>query len=247
MKNINRMNSISRITLLLKQDAYLHWGEIIWHILLLYVVGILFSLIMGGIYTPEANADIKVQQLIVGLVDVASLFGFYYLSAMASVLSTKKKRIVYGLFPATIFEKFMSRWLYVIIKYLVIIFGVFVLFGFTVFLFDFYVGIEFDYNIDMKQILGICIGDWLGGMRLWFGYSLFIMGGCLWSKNAFIKMMGLFLLICFCLTIIVGKSYNGEINTFGGLPDVVAGIIWGLCAFLLNVIAYFAFKRSLTL
>lgn len=200
--------SLSRLWLVAKRDIMENWKKNIYNCLTLYAifaVTLVFMMLrLHGLYGKIPNGF----WVCVGLVVV---FGWaVVLSNVMEPMRSKAKRIAFLMLPATNFEKYLWRLVYVTAGFAVSLLIALAATDLTYLLITSVTGFE-EYRSILATVSGYLFGsdagivvvenkknmlieDWLAQAWFWmfilWGYSLFVLGGTVWSKHAFAKTVG---------------------------------------------------------
>lgn len=182
-------------------------------------------------------------------------------SYMSSGLNKKQHREAFLMVPATQLEKYMLRWLYVVILIPVGIFLSFCLADVLRMLIMFAIGphefVSVLSGFSKSYVINIENGQWLWGLAflfasaLLFTQSFYILGGVLFRRHQFIltSVAGIFLsaVIIYCISYFVNndfnliRSVNGEVVVH---PVTYFVIVVNIVLALLNYgLSYYIFKR----
>lgn len=180
-------------------------------------------------------------------------------------MKTKTSRTAMLLLPATMFEKFLLRWLFCVIGFLVVYFVAFQLADWTRVLIYMIKYPEMDFIAPvslMEQMVGPA-DHWvvfynssfflLAVSFYFFVQSCFVLGSSIWPKNAFLKtfVSGAIVVVCYLLLgALMTKLFFFGRNTMGNAfwPEetmfTLGTTLFFLGAIYNSVIAYFRFKES---
>lgn len=147
---------------------------------------------------------------------VTSFFFMFYASRIMICMNSKEKRISYLLLPATMFEKFLSRFVIVTVFFLIQVFVALLAVELSRYLLQplFRLPAEFSQsmlaemaemmtfagrasvNIDNECIYyNAALMQFLGFIFLLWNHSLFILGGSRWYKHPFLKTLGVIIAV----------------------------------------------------
>ena len=198
--------SLTRLGLLLKREYSVNWKQHVYRLLAIYVtflVTLFMTMLTNDPYTPSAQT-IHSFSSIVGF--VCGVVSMVYLAQMMKPMETKTSRINYLMLPATNAEKFVSRLLMATVGFWItaIVALAFATASRYIFMPFMYVNPDlyhpifgnvmaelFDFSCQIHDIKGIIMSDFEVGMFvvmlvIW-GYTIYMLGGNIWYKNAFIK------------------------------------------------------------
>lgn len=189
-----------------KRDIMENWKKNLYNCLTLYAIlasALVFTMLrLHGIQEKIPNGFWVCVALVA--------FGGWtvVLSNIMEPMSTKAKRIAFLMVPATNFEKYLWRLIYVTIGFVVSFIVALIATDVTYLLLNSIFGWE-EYRSLTAMALGTSLitfenqagtfdGSWL--LTLWsfvssaWGYSFFVLGGTVWRKRAFVKTVGCILL-----------------------------------------------------
>ena len=212
--NTNRYFSFSRLGLVMKRDLMENWKTNLYRLLGPYAG---FLLVMWFSSMNMTNFS-EFSDIVSGAFFSVLFFGgSFTASYVLETMNTQQKRTSYLMLPATSFEKFLARFLYVTIGFVVLSTVALLLAEVTRFLllplFDLPETFKqstlprvwqtimnvrtFDFNGSgvMESVVG-----WL--FLIWI-HSFFLLGGCRWYKIAFWKTLGLIILVNFFLIFVM--------------------------------------------
>ena len=197
--------SLTRLGLLLKREYSVNWKQHVYRLLAIYgtfLVVLFFQLLISE---PNEAVSQTIHRFssIVGF--VCGVVSMVYLSQMMEPMETKTSRINYLMLPATNAEKFVSRLLMATVGFWItaIVALAFATASRYIFMPFMYVNPDlyhpifgnvmaefFDFSgpITFNEII---MNDFEAGMFvvmlvIW-GYTIYMLGGNIWYKNAFIK------------------------------------------------------------
>ena len=206
--NTNRYFSFSRLGLVMKRDFMENWKTNLYRFLGPYTI---FLLVMW--FSSMNMTNFNEFSNIVSATFFSVLFfgGSFTASYALETMNTQQKRISFLMLPATSFEKFFARFLYVTVGFVVLSTIALLLAEVTRFLllpmFDLPDTFKQStlpnvwqtimnvrtFNFNGSGIMESVVG-WL--FLIWI-HSFFLLGGCRWYKNAFWKTLGLIILVNF--------------------------------------------------
>ena len=206
--NTNRYFSFSRLGLVMKRDFMENWKTNLYRFLGPYTI---FLLVMW--FSSMNMTNFNEFSNIVSATFFSVLFfgGSFTASYVLETMNTQQKRTSFLMLPATTFEKFFARFLYVTLGFVVLSTIALLLAEVTRFLllplFDLPDTFKQStlpgvwqtimnvrtFNFNGSGIMESVIG-WL--FLIWI-HSFFLLGGCRWCKNAFWKTLGLIILVNF--------------------------------------------------
>ena len=205
--NANRYFSFSRLGLVMKRDFMENWKTNLYRFLGPYTI---FLLVMWFSSMNMTNFNEFSDIVSATFFSVLFFGGSFTASYVLETMNTQQKRTSFLMLPATTFEKFFARFLYVTLGFVVLSTIALLLAEVTRFLllplFDLpdtfkqstlpsvwqtIMNVRFNFNGSgiMESVVG-----WL--FLIWI-HSFFILGGCRWYKNAFWKTLGLIILVNF--------------------------------------------------
>lgn len=198
--------SLTRLGLLLKREYSVNWKQHAYRLLAIYgtfLVVLFFQLLISE---PNEAVSQTIHRFssIVGF--VCGVVSMVYLAQMMKPMETKTSRINYLMLPATNAEKFVSRLLMATVGFWItaIVALAFATASRYIFMPFMYVNPDlyhpifgnvmaelFDFSCQALDIKGFIISDFEAGMFvvmlvIW-GYTIYMLGGNIWYKNAFIK------------------------------------------------------------
>ena len=206
MNATNNTFSLTRLGLLLKREYSVNWKQHAYRLLAIYgtfLVVLFFQLLISE-PNEAVSQTIHHFSSIVGF--VCGVVSMVYLAQMMKPMETKTSRINYLMLPATNAEKFVSRLLMAIVGFWITAIVALALATASRYLFmpfmyvnpDLYHPIFgnvmaelFDFSCQIHDIKGIIMSNFEVGMFvvmlvIW-GYTIYMLGGNIWYKNAFIK------------------------------------------------------------
>ena len=205
--NANRYFSFSRLGLVMKRDFMENWKTNLYRFLGPYTI---FLLVMWFSSMNMTNFNEFSDIVSATFFSVLFFGGSFTASYVLETMNTQQKRTSFLMLPATTFEKFFARFLYVTLGFVVLSTIALLLAEVTRFLllplFDLpdtfkqstlpsvwqtIMNVRFNFNGSgiMESVVG-----WL--FLIWI-HSFFLLGGCRWYKNAFWKTLGLIILVNF--------------------------------------------------
>ena len=206
--NTNRYFSISRLGLVMKRDFMENWKTNLYRFLGPYTI---FLLVMWFSSMNMTNFNEFSDIVSATFFSVLFFGGSFTASYALETMNTQQKRISFLMLPATSFEKFLARFLYVTLGFVVLSTIALLLAEVTRFLllplFDLPDTFKQStlpgvwqtimnvrtFNFNGSGIMESVVG-WL--FLIWI-HSFFLLGGCRWYKNAFWKTLGLIILVNF--------------------------------------------------
>ena len=205
--NANRYFSFSRLGLVMKRDFMENWKTNLYRFLGPYTI---FLLVMWFSSMNMTNFNEFSDIVSATFFSVLFFGGSFTASYVLETMNTQQKRTSFLMLPATTFEKFFARFLYVTLGFVVLSTIALLLAEVTRFLllplFDLpdtfkqstlpsvwqtIMNVRFNFNGSgiMESVVG-----WL--FLIWI-HSFFLLGGYRWYKNAFWKTLGLIILVNF--------------------------------------------------
>ena len=206
--NANRYFSFSRLGLVMKRDFMENWKTNLYRFLGPYTI---FLLVMWFSSMNMTNFNEFSDIVSATFFSVLFFGGSFTASYALETMNTQQKRISFLMLPATSFEKFLARFLYVTLGFVVLSTIALLLAEVTRFLllplFDLPDTFKQStlpnvwqtimnvrtFNFNGSGIMESVVG-WL--FLIWI-HSFFLLGGCRWYKNAFWKTLGLIILVNF--------------------------------------------------
>ena len=206
--NGNRYFSFSRLGLVMKRDFMENWKTNLYRFLGPYTI---FLLVMWFSSMNMTNFNEFSDIVSATFFSVLFFGGSFTASYVLETMSTQQKRTSFLMLPATTFEKFFARFLYVTLGFVVLSTIALLLAEVTRFLllplFDLPDTFKQStlpsvwqtimnvrtFNFNGSGIMESVVG-WL--FLIWI-HSFFLLGGCRWYKNAFWKTLGLIILVNF--------------------------------------------------
>ena len=206
--NTNRYFSISRLGLVMKRDFMENWKTNLYRFLGPYAI---FLLVMWFSFMNMTNFNEFSDIVSATFFSVLFFGGSFTASYALETMNPQQKRISFLMLPATSFEKFFARFLYVTVGFVVLSTIALLLAEVTRFLllpmFDLPDTFKQStlpnvwqtimnvrtFNFNGSGIMESVVG-WL--FLIWI-HSFFLLGGCRWYKNAFWKTLGLIILVNF--------------------------------------------------
>ena len=195
--------SLSRLCLVAKRDIMENWKKNLYNCLTLYAIlasALVFTMLrLHGVHEKVPNGFWVCMALVA--------FGGWavVLSNVMESMSTKAKRIAFLMVPATSLEKYLWRLIYVTVGFAVSFAVALLATDLTYLLLNSIFGEE-----EYRSLAGFAIGVYLNWNSLalddswlltsWayvftaWGYSLFVVGGTVWRRRAFVKTVGCILL-----------------------------------------------------
>ncbi len=212
----NKIFSIERFALLYKKDFIEGWKTLLLRFVMLYaILAIIFCFIGHSEVESRLNhVDVGSYNDVLYLRFVVFLFwgfGCLFASLMMERMKDKTKRISYLMTPATTFEKFFSRFLLVVVIYIIAFFLAFKLADYTrIAIFSVrYPELQiFPINMSMLcsnkgEALASSWPEFITVFTIYMYFqSLFILGSILWYKNPFIKTLAAGVVIAIVFAIV---------------------------------------------
>lgn len=207
--------NFTRFANLLKLDIAENWKNSLFSLLGIYAA-ILIPM-LGWLWNPSAYSFHQFCNNMLGVILlVTSFFFMFYASRIMICMNSKEKRISYLLLPATMFEKFLSRFVIVTVFFLIQVFVALLAVELSRYLLQplFRLPAEFgqsmlaemaemmtfagraSVNIDNECIYyNAALMQLLGFIFLLWNHSLFILGGSRWYKHPFMKTLGVIIAV----------------------------------------------------
>lgn len=258
--------SLTRLGLLLKREYSVNWKQHVYRLLAIYgtfLVTLFMTMLTNDPYTPSAQTIHHFTDIVAFVCGVVSMV---YLSQMMKPMETKTSRINYLMLPATNAEKFVSRLLMATIGFWItaIVALAFATASRYIFMPFMYVNPDlyhpifgnvmaefFDFSgpITFNEII---MNDFEAGMFvlmfvIW-GYTIYMLGGNIWYKNAFIKTVAAMTVITILGNIVLGSLisvFESEITKedFTILLNSATGVFTVLA--IVNIwLSYRLFRRA---
>ena len=258
--------SLTRLGLLLKREYSVNWKQHVYRLLAIYgtfLVVLFFQLLISE---PNEAVSQTIHRFssIVGF--VCGVVSMVYLSQMMKPMETKTSRINYLMLPATNAEKFVSRLLMATVGFWItaIVALAFATASRYIFMPFMYVNPDlyhpifgnvmaefFDFSgpITFNEII---MNDFEAGMFvlmfvIW-GYTIYMLGGNIWYKNAFIKTVAAMTVITILGNIVLFSlisAFESEITKeiFTILLNTATGVFTVLT--IVNIwLSYRLFRRA---
>ena len=266
MNATNNTFSLTRLGLLLKREYSVNWKQHAYRLLAIYgtfLVVLFFQLLISE---PNEAVSQTIHRFssIVGF--VCGVVSMVYLSQMMKPMETKTSRINYLMLPATNAEKFVSRLLMATVGFWItaIVALAFATASRYIFMPFMYVNPDlyhpifgnvmaefFDFSgpITFNEII---MNDFEAGMFvlmfvIW-GYTIYMLGGNIWYKNAFIKTVAAMTVITILGNIVLFSlisAFESEITKeiFTILLNTATGVFTVLT--IVNIwLSYRLFRRA---
>ena len=212
--NTNRYFSFSRLGLVMKRDLMENWKTNLYRFLGPYAA-ILFVMLVC--YMNEMTNFKEFASIIAGSFGcILFVGGSYYASYIMETMNTQQKRISFLMLPATSFEKFVVRGLYVTIGFFVLSIIALFLAEVTRYIFlplfdmpdtfqqstlpDVFARLNIFADTTSltlsntwpeEQYYSVLLGQICSLLYMGWMHSFYILGGCYWQKHAFWKTLGL--------------------------------------------------------
>ena len=248
--------SLTRLGLLLKREYSVNWKQHVYRLLAIYgtfLVTLFMTMLTNDPYTPSALTIHHFTEIVAFVCGVVSMV---YLSQMMKPMETKTSRSNYLMLPATNAEKFVSRLLMATVGFWItaIVALAFATASRYIFMPFMYVNPDlyhpifgnvmaelFDFSCQIHDIKGIIMSNFEVGMFvvilvIW-GYTIYMLGGNIWYKNAFIKTVAAMTVITILGNIVLislisafgitKENFTILLNTATGVFTVLAIVnIW---------------------
>ncbi|KIO43849.1 MULTISPECIES: hypothetical protein [Sanguibacteroides] len=238
----NNFFSLSRIVMVMKREIIENWKTNVYRLIGLYAafaLTLIFAMIKANneprwLDNPEWAVEHFCLSRMIAFMIIAGIASFIYAANIMENMKTKEKRISFLMLPATMFEKFIVRFLYVTVGLFVAILLtvslaeitrllLLPLFNVPATLHQTVLPKIFSMFIDMicmsgknsSVIYGSGISNWgLVSACIWtsviWHHSLFILGGNYWYKKPFLKTLGtlwgIMFLLGFIASIAIGRQ-----------------------------------------
>ena len=265
MNATNNTFSLTRLGLLLKREYSVNWKQHAYRLLAIYgtFLVVLFFQLLRSEPNEAVSQTIHRFSSIVGF--VCGVVSMVYLAQMMKPMETKTSRINYLMLPATNAEKFVSRLLMATIGFWItaIVALAFATASRYIFMPFMYVNPDlyhpifgnvmaelFDFSCQIHDIKGIIMSDFEVGMFIvmlviW-GYTIYMLGGNIWYKNAFIKTVAAMTVITILGNIVLISlisAFGITKEDFTILLNTATGVLTALSVF--NVwLSYRLFRRA---
>lgn len=243
--------SLSRLCLVAKRDIMENWKKNLYNCLRLYAIlasALVFTMLrLHGVYEKIPNGFWVCMALVV--------FGGWavVLSNVMEPMSAKAKRIAFLMVPATCLEKYLWRLIYATVGFAVSFAVALLATDVTYLLLNSIFGEE-----EYRSLAGFAIGVYLNWNSLalddswlltsWayvftaWGYSLFVVGGTVWRRRAFVKTVGCILLaFLLLLTAVQWVPVSAEHSFYEWVHTVMADEGKATVAVSLLTIVFFLF------
>ena len=257
--------SLTRLGLLLKREYSVNWKQHVYRLLAIYgtfLVTLFMTMLTNDPYTPSAQTIHHFTEIVGFVCGVVSMV---YLSQMMKPMETKTSRINYLMLPATNAEKFVSRLLMAIVGFWITAIVALALATASRYLFMPFMYVNpdlyhpmfgkvmaelFDFSCQALDIKGFIISDFEAGMFvvmlvIW-GYTIYMLGGNIWYKNAFIKTVAAMTVITILGNIVLISlisAFGITKEDFTILLNTATGVLTALSVF--NVwLSYRLFRRA---
>ena len=257
--------SLTRLGLLLKREYSVNWKQHVYRLLAIYgtfLVTLFMTMLTNDPSTPSALTIHHFTEIVAFVCGVVSMV---YLSQMMKPMETKTSRINYLMLPATNAEKFVSRLLMATVGFWItaIVALAFATASRYIFMPFMYVNPDlyhpifgnvmaelFDFSCQIHDIKGIIMSDFEVGMFvvmlvIW-GYTIYMLGGNIWYKNAFIKTVAAMTVITILGNIVLISlisAFGITKEDFTILLNTATGVLTALSVF--NVwLSYRLFRRA---
>ena len=206
--------NFTRFTNLLKLDIAENWKNSLFGLLGIYAAFLIPML--GWLWNPSAYSFHQFcNNMLVVVFLVTSFFFIFYASRIMICMNSKEKRISYLLLPATMFEKFLSRFVIVTVFLSIQVFVALLALELSRYLLQplFRLPAEFSQsmlaemaemmsrtgrapvNMDGEYTYSTVLMQLLGFIFLLWNHSLFVLGGSRWYKHPFLKTLGVIIAV----------------------------------------------------
>ncbi len=259
--------SLTRLGLLLKREYSVNWKQHAYRLLAIYgtFLVVLFFQLLTTEPDEAVSRTIHSFSTVVGF--ICGVVSMVYLSQMMKPMETKTSRINYLMLPATNAEKFVSRLLMATIGFWItaIVALAFATASRYIFMPFMYVNPDlyhpifgnvmaelFDFSCQIHDIKGIIMSNFEVGMFvvmlvIW-GYTIYMLGGNIWYKNAFIKTVAAMTVITILGNLVLFSlisAFGIEVteHNFATIVNTATGVLTALSVF--NVwLSYRLFRRA---
>ncbi|MGM9833176.1 MAG: hypothetical protein ACI31A_05770 [Candidatus Limisoma sp.] len=268
MNATNNTFSLTRLGLLLKREYGVNWKQHVYRLLAIYgtfLVVLFFTMISSA---PDVAVSHTIHQFssVVGF--VCGVVSMVFLAQMMKPMESKTSRINYLMLPATNAEKFVSRLLMATVGFWITAIAALALATASRYLFMPFMYVNpdlyhpmfgmvmaelFDFggpNIDLNG--AAMLSDFEGGMLILmfvvWGYSVYMLGGNIWYKNAFIKTVAAMTIITILGNVVLFSlisAFGIEVTdqNFATIVNTATCVLTALSAF--NVwLSYRLFRRA---
>ena len=257
-ENINSF-SFRRVGLLVKRDVGENWKVLSYSIglgvgLFLYLMYSSLFYTNGGEHTRIVETDVLAAKLL-----VFANFYFFYVASMMMMrgMSMRKDRLNFLMIPAWNNEKFLSRSLYMVLhSWIVVIMSVVLADVFQMLLFPLIGYSQGGFGSFQQSLLPalcreivsfnfFCHSQWGEWGSLFFvsmmlcAHSLFVLGGNYWRNNAYLKTLGVALLL------IVGGAYLAFLIATNTPKELYHSIMWTHYSIYILVCSCFLFAWTI--
>lgn len=268
MNATNNTFSLTRLGLLLKREYSVNWKQHVYRLLAIYgtfLVTLFLTMLTNDPYTPSAQTIHHFTGIVAFICGVVSMV---YLSQMMKPMETKTSRINYLMLPATNAEKFVSRLLMATVGFWItaIVALAFATASRYIFMPFMYVNPDLYHPIFGKVMVEIfdfggpnitlngtsMLSNFEGGMLILmfvvWGYSVYMLGGNIWYKNAFIKTvaaMTVLTILGYVVLVPLISAFDIEVteHNFATIVDTATGVFAAL-AIVNTWLSYRLFRRA---
>lgn len=260
--------SLTRLGLLLKREYSVNWKQHVYRLLAIYgtFLVVLFFQLLTTEPDEAVSRTIHSFSTVVGF--VCGVVSMVYLAQMMKPMETKTSRINYLMLPATNAEKFVSRLLMATVGFWITAIVALALATASRYLFMPFMYVNpdlyhpmfgkvmaelFDFggpNIDLNGTA--MLSNFEGGMLILmfvvWGYSVYMLGGNIWYKNAFIKTVAAMTVITILGNLVLFSlisAFGIEVteHNFATIVNTATGVLAALSVF--NVwLSYRLFRRA---
>ena len=260
--------SLTRLGLLLKREYSVNWKQHVYRLLAIYgtFLVVLFFQLLTTEPDEAVSRTIHSFSTVVGF--VCGVVSMVYLAQMMKPMETKTSRINYLMLPATNAEKFVSRLLMATVGFWITAIVALALATASRYLFIPFMRVNpdlyhpmfgkvmaelFDFggpNIDLNGTA--MLSNFEGGMLILmfvvWGYSVYMLGGNIWYKNAFIKTVAAMTVITILGNLVLFSlisAFGIEVteHNFATIVNTATGVLTALSVF--NVwLSYRLFRRA---
>lgn len=268
MNATNNTFSLTRLGLLLKREYGVNWKQHAYRLLAIYgtFLVVLFFQLLTTEPDEAVSRTIHSFSTVVGF--VCGVVSMVYLAQMMKPMETKTSRINYLMLPATNAEKFVSRLLMATVGFWITAIVALALATASRYLFIPFMHVNqglyhpmfgkvmaelFDFggpNIDLNGTA--MLSNFEGGMLILmfvvWGYSVYMLGGNIWYKNAFIKTVAAMTVITILGNLVLFSlisAFGIEVteHNFATIVNTATGVLTALSVF--NVwLSYRLFRRA---
>ena len=268
MNATNNTFSLTRLGLLLKREYSVNWKQHAYRLLAIYgtFLVVLFFQLLTTEPDEAVSRTIHSFSTVVGF--VCGVVSMVYLAQMMKPMETKTSRINYLMLPATNAEKFVSRLLMATVGFWITAIVALALATASRYLFIPFMRVNpdlyhpmfgkvmaelFDFGGPNITLNGTSmLSNFEGGMLILmfvvWGYSVYMLGGNIWYKNAFIKTvaaMTVLTILGYVVLVPLISAFDIEVteHNFATIVDTATGVFAAL-AIVNTWLSYRLFRRA---